>query len=99
MLRWMKLSVQLAFPHTADICSDQFNLLSIITPRYLAESTLVRVVFWIVYSAWEGANLLVILKTWHFSGWNSILLVIAQAWRVFRSFWRMAWSSGVLIIR
>ena len=46
MLRCRNASVPLAFPHTAEICSDQFSFESIMTPRYLADLTIVKSVSW-----------------------------------------------------
>ena len=72
---------------------------SIVTPRYLDDCDSERGTECLVY--WETIFLLllVIRRSSHFCGWNSILLIVSHLWRESRSLCRVALSSGDLITR
>ena len=62
------------------------------TPRYFALWTNSRLCSWIVYELFVCLILLVILKSLHFCGWNSIDHLFSHSWRLLRSLWRSCTS-------
>ena len=71
----------------------------LVTPRYLASSTIRRVVSWMEYSAFTILRLLVICRTSHLSRLKDICHNFSQDCRSSRSFWRASASSCVLMER
>ena len=77
----------------------QFRSWDMVTPRYLALSTLSRTWPWRVYWDWRGCFDLVIWSNWHVLGLNSISQVLSHSCRVSRSTWRMFTSLNKLLSR
>ena len=92
-------SVLFAFPIMLLMWLFQFRSWDMVTPRYLALSTLSRTWPWSVYWDWSGCFDLVIWSTWHLPGLNSISQVRSHSCRVSRSAWRMFTSLNELTVK
>ena len=77
----------------------KFMLVDKSTPRCLAADTLSRVWLCIVYEGFMGALALVMWRTWHLLGLNSISHFTSHRCYWSKSFWRSDASLGWFIVR